>query len=104
MSIDGENTLNFLKSMFYWPVTEIKVIPGKHDIRFKYKMEFGVSIAELWVVTCPGKSYFAKAVAAGAGSLIWIEDEETGKRVGGIKGSVDEPKDKNVPCDGEKRL
>ena len=100
--VDGKSALNFFKAMYYGNATEVKVAPGKHDIRLSYSAGFQY-IGDFWLVTCPGKTYIAKADAE-YGVKMWIEDAETGKKVGGVKGSADEPKTKDVPCNlGEKK-
>ena len=102
MLVDGKRTQSGFKNFVHGWVKEVTVLPGKHDIRLMFHMG-GEYTGDFWVVTCPGKTYVAKFDNE-YGFKMWFEDEETGKRVGGIEGSADEPKEKNVPCDGEKRL
>jgi hypothetical protein len=48
--------------------------------------------AHLWFVGEAGGSYLVKAGQTGDGLKVWIEDEKSGKPVGGVHGSADEPK------------
>ena len=103
-SVDGEMTITILKRWFTGSPAEVKVLPGKHDFRLIYNTGYSIRTADLWVVACPGKTYVAKVRQVDVGTEIrmWIEEEESGNRVGGIKGSPDEPKGKNVSCDRTK--
>jgi hypothetical protein len=86
-----DNTIVFVADD---PSTEVHVLPGKHDIDAYYATSGGMTIARasLWLVTEPGKIYVVKGKDVGGGKArVWIEEAETGKIVGGIKGSEDEP-------------
>ena len=48
--------------------------------------------ANLWLVGEAGGSYLVKVDQSGDGVRMWLEDERTGKPVGGARGSADEPK------------
>ena len=97
-SVDGEKTVNFFKRLFTGPATEVNVAPGKHDIGLLFNTGSSLKTKDLWLVACPGKTYFAKARFLDENDFqMWIEDKE-GNRVGGVKGSGDEPKGKNVSC------
>jgi hypothetical protein len=100
-SVDGKKTVNFFERWFTGWATRVKVAPGKHDLHLIFHTGSWIKTGSLWVVTCPGKTYIARAryVDEDKETQMWIEDEETGKRVGGMKGSADEPKAKDAPCD-----
>jgi len=98
-SVDNEKTINFLQRLFTGPATEVIVMPGKHDIGLLFNTGASLRRENLWLVACPGKIYFAKARYVDENDFqMWIEDED-GNRVGGVRGSADEPKSKNVSCD-----
>ena len=97
--VDEEMTMSFFKRIFSGWAIEVKVPPGKHDIRLIYKTLLWHNVRDFWIVACSGKIYIAKAQTLGYQTDMWIEDKETGKRVGGNKGSEDEPKSIDVSCD-----
>ena len=98
-SVDNEKTINFFQRWFTGPATEVTVTPGKHDIGLLFNTGASLRRENLWLVACPGKIYFAKARYLDENDFqMWIEDED-GNRVGGVKGSADEPKSENVSCD-----
>lgn len=71
----------------------VYTLPGKHTLRLRYRGPGGVRVtANLWLVAEAGGSYLVKAAQTGDGAKIWIEDEKTGRPVGGVRGSPDEPK------------
>jgi hypothetical protein len=71
---------------------EVYVLPGKHNIGVAVSFWYGGAAANLWLVAEANETYVVKSKSKGEGVLIWIENERTGKPVGGIKGSSDEPK------------
>ena len=79
-------------------VGEVYVLPGKHTIvtsmviRYHFLFEAHTS-SNLWLVAEPGGKYVVKTVLKERPVQIqmWIENERTGKPVGGIVGSDDEP-------------
>lgn len=70
----------------------VYLLPGKHTLRLRYRGPGAAVTANLWFVGEAGNSYLVKAGQTGDGLKVWIEDEKTGKPVGGVRGSADEPK------------
>ena len=70
----------------------VYMLPGKHTVRLRYRGPGAAVTANLWFVGEAGNSYLIKAGQTGDGLKVWIEDEKTGKPVGGVRGSPDEPK------------
>jgi hypothetical protein len=70
----------------------VYLLPGKHTLRLRYRGPGTAVRANLWLVGEAGGSYLVKVDQQGDGVRIWIEDEKTGKPVGGVRGSADEPK------------
>lgn len=70
----------------------VYMLPGKHTLRLRYRGPGAAVTANLWFVGEAGNSYLIKAGQTGDGLKVWIEDEKTGKPVGGVRGSADEPK------------
>lgn len=70
----------------------VYLLPGKHTLRLRYRGHGNAVTANLWLVAEAGGNYIVKAAQTGDGMKIWIEDEATGKQVGGARGSPDEPK------------
>ena len=70
----------------------VYMLPGKHTVRARYRGKGNAVTANLWFVGEAGGSYMVKAGQTGDGLKVWIEDEKTGKPVGGVRGSGDEPK------------
>jgi len=67
------------------------VLPGKHRVRLDYSKHRLHASANLWLVCEPGDTYVAKVRSVGYRIRFWFEDKRTGKVVGGIVGSSDEP-------------
>jgi hypothetical protein len=70
----------------------VYMLPGKHTVQLRYRGPGAAVTANLWFVGEAGNSYLIKAGQTGDGLKVWIEDEKTGKPVGGVRGSPDEPK------------
>jgi hypothetical protein len=70
----------------------VYLLPGKHTARLRYRGPGSTATASLWFVGEAGGSYLVKGGQTGEGIKVWIEDEKTGKPVGGVRGSADEPK------------
>jgi len=70
----------------------VYLLPGKHTVRLRYRGPGSAVTANLWFVGEAGSSYLIKAGEVGDGLKVWIEDEKTGKPVGGVRGSADEPR------------
>jgi hypothetical protein len=94
-SVDGERTL----SAFYYFLTQVRVeevyvLPGKHRLitRIDNLRSSMFATTDLWLIAEPGESYILKAQSKGYTVYMWLENERTGQRVGGVTGSDDEPK------------
>lgn len=75
-------------------VDELLLKPGKHRIGYLATDLAGrFAVLDLWFVAAPGKTYVSRTEATRYSVRVWIEDAETGERVGGIAGSADEPAD-----------
>jgi len=70
----------------------VYLLPGKHILQLRYRGPGAAVTAHLWLVGEAGGSYLVKAGQTGDGLKVWLEDEKTGKPVGGVRGSADEPK------------
>jgi len=70
----------------------VYLLPGKHTAQLRYRGPGAAVTAHLWFVGEAGGSYLVKAGQTGDGLKVWIEDEKTGKPVGGVRGSPDEPR------------
>src|SRR6185295_4222485 len=81
--VDAKTTVGFFKRMFTGWAVEVKVPPGKHDVRLIFNAGLFQGWGDLWIVTCPGKTYIAKWLIQGYQGQMWFEEKETGKRVGG---------------------
>ena len=90
--VDGSMTVNTAEYLINpkWAAS-VTVLPGKHTILVKRESAMFYSIGEFWFVAEPSKEYVVNADDRGYGVRMWIEDETTGKPVGGILGSQDEP-------------
>jgi hypothetical protein len=65
----------------------VSVTPGKHTIQ----VQSFSSVAELWLIAEPQTQYVVQVKGSKQGERVWIENQQTGQPVGGIKGSADEP-------------
>lgn len=92
--VDDKPTLSFGEGLISSSsgAEAVYLLPGKHTFRLRYRGRGDAVTANLWVVGEAGGSYIVKAAQTGDGLKIWIEDESTGKPVGGVRGSPDEPK------------
>jgi hypothetical protein len=93
--VDGKRTLGVGEGILSTATgaQAVYMLPGKHTLQLRYRGPGGVRVtAHLWLVAEAGGSYLVKAAQTGDGAKIWIEDEKTGKPVGGVRGSPDEPK------------
>jgi hypothetical protein len=70
----------------------VYLLPGKHTVRLRYRGPGAAVTSNLWFVGEAGGSYLVRGAQVGDGVQVWIEDEKTGNRVGGVRGSADEPK------------
>jgi len=94
VSVDGDLTTNFFGYTFHgWP-NEVAVLPGKHDISALTEFRFASSrpAMRLWLIAEAGERYVVKTRSKGYAVTMWIENERTGQRAGGVSGSGDEPK------------
>lgn len=70
----------------------VRLTPGKHTVRIRWRHRNYTAEGDVWFVGDPGRTYYTRAREAGDGTVqLWIVDD-TGKRVGGIPGSADEPR------------
>jgi hypothetical protein len=93
--VDGKRTLGVGEGILSTATgaQAVYMLPGKHTLQLRYRGPGGVRVtAHLWLVAEAGGAYLVKAAQTGDGAKIWIEDEKTGKPVGGVRGSPDEPK------------
>ena len=68
--------------------------PGKHEIGIRYIAGPLFSDAVLWLNAEPEKSYIIKKKTAGYSVSFWLEDMNTGKKVGSVFGEDDSQKAK----------
>jgi hypothetical protein len=95
ISVDGERTLtDFYYFLTQGRVEEVHVLPGKHRLitRIDNLRSNMHAMGDLWLIAEPGESYILKARSQGYRVYMWLENERTGQRVGGVTGSDDEPK------------
>lgn len=74
--------------------TETQVLPGKHTISVTSQMGNTSAGAHLWLIADVGRKYLVRSVTKGYAAEFWIEDESTGKRVGGVQGCTNDPPQK----------
>ena len=69
----------------------LEIAPGKHTLDLDYI--FGTSSGDmsLWFIAEPGIKYIVRGKVTGYKFLLWVEEFDSGKVVGGLKGSADEP-------------
>jgi len=93
-SVDGKKTSNYFATLAHGgnAAVEVYVLPGKHNITAQVRYLVSYAFVEMWLVAEAGESYVIKARSEGFSVTMWIENERTGKPVGGIKGSDDEPR------------
>lgn len=75
-------------------VSEVLLRPGKHRVLLHAKGKLGCGWAYQWFVAEPGKRYIAKFKFDRLLYKVWIEDVTSGKPVGGLVLSIDEPEPK----------
>jgi hypothetical protein len=92
--VDGKATLSFGEGILSSSsgAQAVYLLPGKHTVQLRYRGPGAAVTTNLWFVGEAGNSYLVKAGQTGDGLKVWIEDEKTGKPVGGVRGSPDEPK------------
>lgn len=92
--VDDKPTLSTGEGIFSSAsgASAVYVLPGKHHLRLRYRGPGTAVTANLWLVGEAGGSYLVRVEQMGDGVRIWLEDEKTGKPVGGVRGSADEPK------------
>lgn len=69
--------------MFPYP-HKVFVLPGKHTISVVTAVSMGHATAELWFVAEAGKTYIVRSNSNGDTVSTWIEDGDSGVRVGGL--------------------
>jgi hypothetical protein len=92
--VDDKATLAMAEGIFSSSsgAEAVYLLPGKHTLRLRYRGPGAAVTTNLWLIGEAGGSYLVKAGQTGDGLKVWIEDEKTGKPVGGVRGSADEPK------------
>jgi hypothetical protein len=92
--VDEKKTLDFGEGILSSSsgAQAVYMLPGKHTVQLRYRGPGSAVTANLWFVGEAGGSYLVKAGQTGDGLKVWIEDEKSGKPVGGVRGSPDEPK------------
>ena len=100
LNVDGKitvSTMQFLRGKFPDPIV---LTPGKHHIRAQATIAYEGGRVDhslspwLWLVAEPGKDYILKGEHGTNYPItirFWIEDPISGKEVGGLAGSDDEP-------------
>jgi len=89
--VDGLPTMTQMQWAFYKYPPQVVVTPAKHTVRVMYVMHSASSRMDLWFIAEKGAHYILKQETANSKLRFWIEDFATGKEVGGIVGSDDEP-------------
>lgn len=72
--------------------SQLKLAPGKHVLRYGIEgpyQKFGST--KVWFVAQQARVYVVRFDADFYGFRTWIEDKESGQKVGGVVGSSDEP-------------
>lgn len=98
LRVDGTSARRHDYGLDY--VNEIWLLPGKHSVGLRYSRNAAHAQADLWFVAEAGKSYVGKYEQRGMRVRIWLEEADTGRRVGGVAGSPNEPGDEGVPLSG----
>jgi len=85
-------SVNLLKFMVAsrWPYGA-DVLPGKHTLDVNMQVGRWEGQMGVWWVAQPGAAYVINGTWRDEKFAVWIEDAY-GRRVGGIRGSSDEPK------------
>jgi uncharacterized protein YceK len=92
--VDDERTVDLFTYLFdggRWAY-EVYVLPGKHHIVAKKDIGSQFAWGNLWLVADPGETYIVKVRTEGYSVKMWLENERTGQKVGGIIGDNSEPK------------
>lgn len=74
-------------------LSEVQLTSGKHTIRARAFMGDALASCHLWFVAKPRGQYELRYHRENMRVAFWIVDKATGRPVGGIKGSDDEPPD-----------
>lgn len=95
LRVDGTRTMSFFKFIIRgcsaWPDTAY-VLPGKHVFSIFYPQAGFQFVQDIWLIAKPQEEYVIRHRFVGYSPQIWVEEEKTGKVVGGLVGSADEPK------------
>jgi hypothetical protein len=87
---DGKRMGSFLSSVKH--ADEYHFLPGKHVVAFRVKRGTMLGYTNLWFVGVAGKTYSTQLETSVFRYDLWLQDDATGKPVGGKQGSRDEPK------------
>jgi hypothetical protein len=80
--IDGENIgKGLLKGKYPYSV---RLTPGRHTLRAMLKQGRTTYFSQFWVDAEAGRNYTAKFGAGSYGPVMWLADDATGTRVGGL--------------------
>ena len=100
VNVDDKMTLTTMQFILGHYPDMLVLTPGKHHIRAVASIVYKGGAVEhpfspwLWLVAKPGNDYLLKAELKTNNTItirFWLEDSVTGKEVGGIAGSDDEP-------------
>lgn len=104
VSVDGRSTMGFFelwgRNMIDGTATRketkharsVEVAPGKRTLAVQYDGYGVYARGHLWLLAEAGQTYTLNSVLGDRTVRFWIVDNATGRRVGGIEGSDDEPK------------
>jgi len=84
--VDGEMTIDYSTHLAgdWWGAVEVYVLPGKHKMVTRTDSDSSYAYGCLWVVAEPGETYIVKARTEGYRSVMWLENERSGKKIGGV--------------------
>ena len=92
IQVDGESAASPVNALLAAGTEEVILLPGKHSMGVKYSHMNSYAYASLWFIAEAGKNYTVQAFEKGYAVVVAIFDDATQKPVGGISGSIDEPK------------
>ncbi|GHC27799.1 hypothetical protein [Aidingimonas halophila] len=82
-------------------ISDAIVSPGLSHVRIRLQRgvrRMPIASSVLWVDAQPGHTYVAKFKLGRRSFRIWLEDEVTGERVGGLLGSEPRPSEEGRRC------
>jgi hypothetical protein len=69
----------------------VGLAPGKHTMKIRVGHGLSHGYADIWLVAEAGKTYRIAKESKGYTFRVWFVEDSTGKQVGGVVGSEDEP-------------